>query len=367
MSSTHDECDRILALTMTTILLVAIIVLLALILVVVLYGLPDATRSTLAWRVKIITLWFWFGLSVIAFGLGMLLVWIAVSNNSPNMGWGGAGLMLAGLSTGWWPAVRLDNALTHVLRIAEYLIAGGLAVELLIGKLSASAIASAPLYAGLFIAVWWLIVRAFWIVVTVVYLKGEKFSYQFPNRATIETTYRTRTPGLIVVPFPGRARRYYVVHEASGMPVSPQGEAMWGWQAFVCARGLGLKSIGEDWTRPAKEIGICRRLPIEMPAKKVREREKFEYTSPTGRVVIAYRTRTPGILLVTSDTNARRYCLVHERSGLPLSDQKPMRKWVAFRLANAIGAFVWVDWTLSAEEIENYLEKTTAEAIAGLQ
>ena len=72
---------------MTTILLATITLLLVLILVVLFYHLPEEKRSTLAWRARIIGLWFGFGGSVVSFGLGMLLIWIALTNNSSEMGW----------------------------------------------------------------------------------------------------------------------------------------------------------------------------------------------------------------------------------------------------------------------------------------
>src|SRR6516225_7371102 len=114
---------------MTTILLATIVLLLVLILVVLLCHLPEEKRSTLTWRARIIALWLAFGGSVVLFGLGMLLAWVARTNDSSEIGWIGAGLMVAGLAGGWWPAWRLDHALIRVLRVAEFLIAGGLAVE----------------------------------------------------------------------------------------------------------------------------------------------------------------------------------------------------------------------------------------------
>jgi hypothetical protein len=56
--------------------------------------------------------WLVFGVSVVSFGLGIVLAWIALTNNSSEMGWAGAGLMIAGLVGGWWPAWRHYPILT---------------------------------------------------------------------------------------------------------------------------------------------------------------------------------------------------------------------------------------------------------------
>lgn len=341
---------------MTTILLTAIIVLLAMILVVLFYHLPEQKRFALGWRATIIALWFAWGVSVILFGLGMLLAWVAVSNNSAHTGWVGAVLILAGLAGGWWPASRLDYAPLRLLRVAEFLIAGFLAVQLLRAKLQPGDISLAAVYAGLIILAYWSLVRAFWVVLSLRYRGGNGFVYEFPNNGLAVRAQRTRTPGLIVVPFPGRENRYYIVHEASGMPVSPQGEAMRKWQALLAARML--KFLCPDWTRSAKEIPICRRLSVETPTKKSREYERFQYTFPDGRAVTAYRTRTPGLILTPAPNCERKYFVTHEGSGLPVSDQdnKPVGKWLTFRIARMLGT-PEVDWTLPAGELGGYVEK----------
>jgi hypothetical protein len=348
---------------MTTILLAAIVLLLAMILMVLVNHLPEGVRYALTWRAEIIVLWFGFGVSVVSFGLGMLLARIAVSDNSAQTGRVGAVLILAGLAGGWWPASRLDHALLRVIRVAEYLIAGFLAVQLFRAKLQPADIGLAAVYAGLIILAYWSLSNAFGAVFSLSCRVGDGFVYEFPNSGVAVRAHRTRTPGLIVVPFPGRKSWFYIAHEASGMPVSPQGKAMRKWQALLAARML--KSVVSDWTGSAKEVGICRPLPVEIPAKKSREYERLQYTSPDGRVVTAYRTRTPGLILTPDATCEGKYFVTHEASGLPVSDRaKPTGKWLAFRLARLFGDFP-VDWTLPAELLGGYVknpeEKSRAE------
>jgi hypothetical protein len=349
---------------MTTILLATIVLLLVLILVVLLNHLPEEKRSTLTWRARIIALWVAFGGSVVLFGLGMLLAWVALTNDSSEMGWIGAGLMVAGLAGGWWPAWRLDHALNRVLRVAEFLIAGGLAVELFLGRLRAQDVALSPVYAGLLIVAFWAVTRTFWTVVSLLFLAREEFDYKFPHNGVTVSANRTRTPGLVVVPFPGREHRYYIVHEASGTPVSPQGEPMTRSGAFLCARML--KHVCSDWSLSAKEIGIYRRFSIETKLPKNREYERFRYTLPTGEIVTAYRTRTPGLILTPARASGRKYHITHEQSGSPIAGQeKPLRKWLAFRIARLTSGFP-IDWTLPAEELDGFLEKAALAPQVGL-